>query len=415
MPVFRYEVRDKNGKTMIGAMDAPSESEVRQQLITRGYTVDRVVPSGSSQPQAPRRRVQAISPQATSGPTSRASAPPKELAVFFRGLASYLKAGVTIHQALAQFGNQTANRGMQIICGRMAGRIEAGEKLSDAMTEFPRAFPPHVVGVVAAGELGGFLPIMVGDIALDYELAQRASSRWIRYGTWLLWVNALLPLPLAPFPILLFSPGVTDLATGVMRGVNFSLKYVVVPLVIIIVAYFVAAAVLRQPGMRPLAHRMLLKVPWAGRASRERSLATFARILWRLQSAGILPINAWDAASRSAENWVIAVRLHEQLGAIRSGGRFSDALAATRLFTSEDQRVLATGEATGQTADILQRIAAYYEDAAMASVGRARWLGLRMAILASLVSLGIVTICILLAYPSILRWIDWFFETGESI
>lgn len=200
-----------------------------------------------------------------------------------------------------------------------------------------------------------------------------------------------------------------------MRGLGFSLRYVVVPLIILVAGYFVAAVALRQPRMRPVAHKLLLSVPWTGRASRERSLATFARILWRLQSAGILPINAWDTASRSADNVVIAARLHAQTEAVRSGRKFSEALAATGLFTSEDQRVLAVGEATGQTADILQKIAAYYEDAALASANRAKWLGFRIAVFATVLSLGVIALCMALAYPNMLKWVDWFFETGESV
>jgi len=383
VPFFRYEVVDKSGRTLTGTMDAGSEADVRERLAAEGYRVKLILAPPMPVSTKPRDA-------AVPGPRPRsAAAPAKEMAVFFRQLASLIHAGVGMHEALAQINQQTPNRGLRNISSRAAERVDAGERLSQAMEEFPRAFPPHVVGVVAAGELGGFLPIVLGDIALDYEIEQRASVRWIRWVQWTLWIQTLGVILLMPVMPLL--PWIATEGMGVYYA--FVLKYLVPPLVAVIVVLVVARAILRRPSMRTAVHSLLLKVPTLGRASRERSLANFTRMLWRLQSAGILPVQAWETASRAANNVVVAGRLRDQLGAIRSGARFSAAMNATGLFRNEDERILATGEASGQVADILQRMASYYEDSAMTAAGRARWLGLRIAILAYIVAFGAVVIC----------------------
>ena len=161
-----------------------------------------------------------------------------------------------------------------------------------------------------------------------------------------------------------------------------------------------------------MSHGLILKVPAYGRASKERSLAGFSRILWRLQNAGILPIAAWDTASRASENIVIARRLHGQLDAVRSGGSFSDALAATRLFSSEDQRVLAMGESAGQTVDILQRIAGYHEDAALTSIGRAKWFAIKIVIWVNVIAIAVFAYCIIKNLLNQFTWVDKTFGTG---
>ena len=397
---------DRTGRPLRGVMDAQSEAEVHQRLLARGYYVRSVTPTGAPTGQ-PQPRYQAM--PRLDVPTYRTTVSASEMAVLFRGLAQYLQAGVAVHQALVEISSKSPKAGTRFIGERLASRVQAGEPLSAAMAQFPRAFPPHVIGVIHAGELGGFLPLVVGDVALDYEISQRASSRGIRFFVWVLWINALAQLPLAPIPLMMFRPGVDDIVGGIMQGVVLSVKYVIVPMIFAIAAYFTVAWALRQPNMRPLASGLLLRVPWAGRASRERSLASFSRILWRLQNAGILPIHAWDAASRSAENVVIASRLHEQLGAVKAGRKFSDAIAATGIFRGDDARVLAVGETTGQAVDSLQRIAAFYEDAALYSVGRARWLGVHIGIIANLLSLGVVAICIAKIYPNMFKWVDWYF------
>ena len=388
MPLFRYKVVDKSGKTLIGVMDAASESDVRERLASKGWTVNLIVPASlhaGPAHQAARAAVQ----------TSRISAPANELMIFFRSLQSYLQAGMSIFEALSQVARQTANRGMHVISERMASRAQAGEKLSNAMAEFPRAFPPHVIGVVAAGEVGGFLPIMAGDIALDYELAQRASNRLLRMICLIGWINAVGTLLIAPF-LPIFVPIV---ATGgnIGPGVNAYLRWtglhVALPLIVLIGGYHLMAAVFRQPGMRPLAQGLVLRAPLYARASRMRALASFTRILWRLQNAGILPIQAWETASYASENVVIGERLRQQLPALQSGCKFSEALAATGLFTSDDSRVLAVGEVGGQAVDALQRLAAYYEDAARWGVGRTKWVGLHVMILVNIIAIGLAAIC----------------------
>jgi type II secretory pathway component PulF len=386
-------------------MDAPSEVEVRQRLAAGGYSINVVIPTAPEPVAQPDSR-----PVAPSGPRSGVSAPPKELAVFFRQLASFAAAGVSAHEALVRIGNVSPNQGMRVIASRMAARVQAGERLSDAMTEFPRAFPQHVVGVVAAGELGGFLPKIIGDIALDYELAQRASARTARYWSWTIWLHVYGFLLTAPLFFSFYSPGTPlDIGSLLARYVQLTLKYVVPPLGILTIGYYASVLILRRPALQPLTHRLALRVPWAGRASKERSIAGFCRILWRLQSAGILPILAWDTASRAAENLAVGARLHAQVEAVRTGARFSDALAATGYFTSEDQRVLAAAEGAGQTADVLQRLAAYYEQTALASAGRAKWLGLRIAILAGLLSMGVLMISMAMTLPNMFSWVEWYF------
>lgn len=408
MPLFKYEVADATGKTLIGAMDASSEADVRARLIAKGYRVNAVIPTVAPKPvtaQAmPRPQIQ----------TSGVSAPPNELSVFFRGLASYLQAGVGLHQALLQIAGQTPNKGMRIICERMSGRVQVGQRLSDAMSEFPRAFPPHVIGLVAAGELGGFLPIMIGDVALNYELTQKASNRWFKYVCHMAWVNAIGVVLLAPLLPSLFAIGTTDMQSMLANYLH-AVWRIALPMGIVISLYHVARAILRQPSMRPLAHSLVLRAPSYGRASKERSLAGFSRILWRLQNAGILPITAWDTACRASENVIVAQRLHGQLDAIRSGRKFSDALSATGLFTSEDQRVLSMGESSGQTADVLGRIAASHEDEAMTSINRTRWFNIRILVWVNVLALAALGLAWVQYFKNMFTWVDWFFGEGSGI
>lgn len=390
MPMFRYQVTDRSGKMLSGAMNAATEADVRRKLESQGYGVRAIIPPPE---QVAARPAPAPAPTRTASvPTRNTTAPPAEMVMLFRQLQTMLHSGMPLYQALATIAGQTRSPGMAQILATLTSRVQAGERLSAAMAEFPRAFAPHVIGVVASGEVGGFLPQVLGDIALDYEIEQKASVRWVRITQNLLWINAFATLLLVPA-----MPNIPVIVKGGVQGflqAYFSdvMTFIVPPMAIVLAVYLAARVFLRRPDMRPVADILVLRVPVAGRASRERSLANFSRMLWRLQSSGILPMQAWDTASMASNNSLIARRLREQLGALQSGARLSQAMQATGLFREDERQMLEVGEISGQTPDVLYRMAAFYEQAAYSSSSRVRSYGLRIAILVNLIVLAAVAV-----------------------
>jgi type II secretory pathway component PulF len=147
---------------------------------------------------------------------------------------------------------------------------------------------------------------------------------------------------------------------------------------------------------------MLLKVPWFGKSSRERSLASFSRILWRLQNAGVLPIQSWEAAVKAPENLYVAELLAGQTNKIRGGITFSEALTSTGLFSDDDQRILATAEKAGRITDSFKQMSSYYEDAARVSASRSKWMSTRLAIIMLIIVTGLVAIISTASYGTFL-------------
>ncbi|MHB0998015.1 MAG: type II secretion system F family protein [Armatimonadota bacterium] len=414
MPWFMYKVLDKSGKSMMGAMAETSEVSVRQRLVDAGYTIVSVDSSANTRSQT--------KPKAAPLTTFKASPPVSEMSIFFIQLSTLLKGGITINDALSKISLQSRNAALQMITQRLAEHTAKGGLLSEAMAEYPRAFPQHVIGVVASGELGGFLPEVVGDIAFDYELTQKASTRSAKFWSAIIWVHIFSFLMFIPMTPIIFNaikelgtistPGDIGQIISTLFGpfLVFTIKYSIPSLILILSAYYYIKYWLNLPENSLLASKLLLKIPWAGKASKERSLAGFSKILWRLQSAGVLPIQSWEAASSAPANPYIAELISKQAEDIRAGKSFSDALAATGVFNADDQRVLQMAEKAGQVPDALQRMAAYYEDSAMISAGNAKWLNTRIGIMLLILSAGAFIIISASAYRSfmdmIFSWID---------
>jgi len=408
--MFRYEVLDKAGKVTIGAMNASSEAEVNSVLTRKGYFVRAIFPATqpARSPKTSTHQTMAVQP-VTAAYKSSVTTSKKELGIFFRQLAHLQQAGVGMEYALAQIGGRTPNRGMQIIATRMQSYIAAGGRLSSAMAEFPRAFPTHIVAAVSAGELAGILPLILGDLALDYELSQRASNVWAKWIAWIIWANTIGILLIMPFFRIILM-GTSFAPIDMLRRFLWYSKYTAPPLILLVIGYHVALAYLKSPKMRNTYGKWVLRLPIAGRAHRERSLASFCRILARLQNAGILPLQAWNVASQVAENPVIAERLQVQAERLRPGSKLSDALWSTGLFSDDDLRVLESAEQSGETAQSFERVADYYEDAAKVSAGRSRWLGLYISWLGYFFTIALLFIVGALTVSQAFEWADKFMK-----
>ena len=406
MPWFKYEAEDKAGAYTSGVMIALNEAEIRQRLASSGYSIISVILAGQiSDPQ-----VKSIDVPLK----SMLTAPPLEMMVFFNELASMLKSGINIYESLMHIAGQTRDKALHEISLRLAQLVQQGVKLSVAMEEYPKAFPVHVRGVIASGELGGFLSVVVGDIALDYEIASKASSRNARFWSIFLWINVIGTLAFIPSGPLIAN-GVQAMMHATSLGsvnerimtvlgpfLHFTLIYSIPAILLLIAVYYYIKHIFELPQNRYKYYKMLLKIPWYGKSSRERSLASFSRILWRLQNAGVLPIQSWEAAVKAPENLYVAELLAGQTNRIRSGITFSEALTSTGLFSDDDQRILATAEKAGRITDSFKQMSSYYEDAAMVSANRAKWMSTRFAIIVLIIVTGLVAIISASSYGTFL-------------
>ncbi|MHB1458279.1 MAG: type II secretion system F family protein [Armatimonadota bacterium] len=415
MPWFKYEAQDKTGRISSGVMMAHDQVEIHRRLVSGGFAVVSVVLAGQSADVNPTVKQDDVSGK------SMLTAPHSEMMVFFNELASMLKSGINIYETLAHIAGQTRSKALHEIALHLSTIVQQGGQLSTAMEEYPKAFPVHVRGVIASGELGGFLAIVVGDIALDYEIASKASSRNARFWSIFLWINVIGTLAFIPSGPLI-AKGVQAMMHATSLGsvnerimtvlgpfFHFTLIYSLPAILILMAVYYFARHYFEVPENRYKYYKMLLKVPWVGKSSRERSLASFSRILWRLQSAGVLPIQSWEAAVKAPENLYVAETLAGQTPRIKSGVSFSDALVSTGLFSQDDQRILATAEKAGRMTDSLKQMSSYYEDAAIVSANRAKWLSTRIAIIALIIVTGLVMIISSASYgtflDSIYSWV----------
>jgi len=144
--------------------------------------------------------------------------------------------------------------------------------------------------------------------------------------------------------------------------------------------------------------RWALRYPVFGDLVRQRSLAAFVRMLYKLYTAGVSPVAAWEGAVNATPNGEIRALLGQADALIKSGMPLHEAFRTTGLFANEVESLLATGVMSGQVVEMLGRVAEYYQNNVDRAVQNARFWMFRLFIIAALVVTGAVIIVLMKTY-----------------
>src|SRR5438309_8876515 len=145
---FQYSVRDKAGKLVSGSLEAESQAAVATRLKTMGYA-----PVSITQSNAGLKKELSI--PGFGGKNKKVKL--KDLAIFSRQFATMINSGLSLMRALSILTEQTENDFLAKVIGEVRNDVETGNALSSSLGKHPKVFPPLMVNMCKAGEVGGFL------------------------------------------------------------------------------------------------------------------------------------------------------------------------------------------------------------------------------------------------------------------
>src|SRR3954470_22863944 len=185
MPVYAWKGLNAGGKNVAGTKDADGPKALRQQLRKDGVfiTEHREMLAGGTGKSAPRANDNAGG-AATSVLQRQIDlgryferVRPQEVAVFTRQLATLLKAGIPLAEALVALSEQADNKKLQMILAGLRQKVNEGGALAEAMTAHPQLFPELYTNMVRSGETAGNLDAVLARLAdfMDQQVALRAK------------------------------------------------------------------------------------------------------------------------------------------------------------------------------------------------------------------------------------------------
>jgi len=359
MPVYTYKALDRTGKEVSGALTAPGRTALLEQIANDGLYPVHVTEGAQGASARPLRRV--------GGRVSQAS-----VESFTRQLANLLTAGVPLSRALNLLSQEAAQPAAAAQWTAIHDDVVGGMSLADALALRPRSFPPVYVAMVRAGEAGGFLELVLEQIA-DFRSREKDLKGRVKAALIYPAVLAVLAAGVLIFLLTYFIPrfsvifaefgGALPLLTRMIVGTsNFLFRYgLVVVTAIALIALGLQRLGASAEGKR-LMERFLLGIPAVGQVIARFALVRFCRMLGTLLGAGVPLVPALRVAREAVGNQSLADTVVHAVENVQRGASLARSLAGSaKLFPPAVVEMVAVAEESGRLDKELVRIAAAYE------------------------------------------------------
>jgi len=358
MPYFNYTIRDANGQTRSGKVEAPNAEELKKRLQSEGLQVLEVTEDRKA-------------PRVPAGGYGRVKL--TDLAIFARQFSTMLDAGVSLIRCLDVLQAQTNNARLRKILMDLSARVESGESLSRSMARHPKAFSQLIIGLIRAGEVGGVLEESLQRIAAflekDVQLRRKIRSALtypvivllVAIGILIFLVSWLVP----QFAQLFKELGIKEMPAPTQFLIDLSALFtqrwyvVIIAVVAILIAYklFVSTRVGRR-----VADRVKLRVPVFGPLHHKIVMARFSRTMGTLLASGVPILQAMETVAGVVGNSVVSDAVIESRARIREGEKIADPLQRSKMFPPMVVHMVSVGEESGSLDHMLNKIADFYEN-----------------------------------------------------
>jgi type IV pilus assembly protein PilC len=297
----------------------------------------------------------------------------KRVALFTRQFSVMLDAGLPLVQCLEILGEQEEQRTFREIIQKVRSDVEQGASLADAMRKHPKAFDALYVNMIAAGEAGGILDIILQRLSTYIEKAVKLKSQVksaliypaavIIIAVGVVWIILWKVIPV--FAQLFAGLGSElPLPTRVVIGVsNFLARFSIwVVLLLILGGIAFWRAYKTQPRFTRIVDASLLKIPIIGMLLRKIAIARFCRTLSTLTSSGVPILDGLEITAKTAGNTIVEDAIMAVRKAVEEGKTLAEPLGQTKVFPAMVVQMIGVGEQTGALDQMLSKIADFYED-----------------------------------------------------
>lgn len=296
---------------------------------------------------------------------------PRDFAVMVRQLATLLKAGVVITDALQILSKQSESKALRNALATMVSRVQSGAQLSQAAAEHPKIFPPVFINMLRAGEVSGNLEDILERLAQfherEYYTRQKVRSALtypVVVGIIAITVTVFLLVRVIPTFVTLFEGYHVELPlpTRIVIGVSNALVhgwYAWLALLVLLIGGYQWAV--RQPRGRYLRDWLWMKVPVFGSLTQKSVIARMSRTLATLFSSGVPILQALRLVADVVDNAVVRRVLQECAERLTGGQSLAEPFSDHRVFPPLVGHMIRVGEDTGQLDGMLSKLADFYE------------------------------------------------------
>ncbi len=385
MATFQYKAIQGDGKIAEGQLEAGGRQDAFKQMEGLGLRPISLAERNGSKPSAkpapkPARTAPEFTGSAKDSKPAPAEAPTPKLSFgggkisarilenFTRLLSSLLAAGVPLSRALVILCREAATPVAAVQWKKVHDLVIDGLPLADAMARSPETFPRVYVAMVEAGETGGFLDVVLAQIA-DFQAREKEMRSKVM--TALLYPTILLVLALGVliFLLVFFIPRFTTIFAGFGASLPLLTQMIVSTSDVLrhyglfllagvaVAGYLLRTWVVSEAGKRTW-EGLILRLPVIGPLVAQFAMSRFCRMLGTLLGAGVPLINGLNVARRSIGNQILVDAVSNSIERVKEGKPLGPSLGQCRtLFAGSVLEMISVAEESGRLDHELVRIA----------------------------------------------------------
>ncbi len=357
MATLKYKVKTTDGRAQAGIIEAENANIAQEALAERGMEIISLEPYKES--------VGSIDVMAFLNRIS-----PRDLVVVSRTLSVMVSASVPLTESLRNISRQTDNPRLRKLLTDVASEVEGGGRLSDALEKYPKVFSGFFVNMIRSGETSGQLSEVLEYLAdqqeKDFDLAAKLKGTMI-YPTFILSAMFVVGFIMMSF--------VVPKLVAVLKEANVELpvttRILIATsnffenfwwLILIILAVFIMSirVFVKTPEGKLLWDTVLLRLPIFGKFFQRVYVVRFSRSLATLIKGGVDMVSALEIVADVMDNEVWRRLTQETIREVNDGNPLTSAFEHNPVVPTMMVQMLAVGESTGQTHNVLLRLSAFF-------------------------------------------------------
>jgi len=358
MGAFEYTALDTAGRQHKGVLEGDTARQVRSLLRDKA-----LLPVSVNEVAAQESRTQRTGGSFTL--LRRVST--TDLSLLTRQLATLVRAGLPLEEALLAVSQQTERPRVQSILLGVRARVMEGHTLADGLADFPRVFPEIYRATVAAGEQSGHLDTVLERLA-DYTESREVLRQKVMGAMLYPIVLTIMSFTIVSILLAYVVPKVVQVFENsraklpLMTRALVALSDLIRHYGIWLLLGMIAAAVLfarwqREPANQRRVHHWLLALPLVGKLLRGFNTARFTRTLSILTASAVPVLDALRISGEVVTNLPMRDAVSEATARVREGAPIGRSLATSRLFPPMTIHLISSGESSGRLEDMLERAA----------------------------------------------------------
>ncbi|MBN1457770.1 MAG: type II secretion system F family protein [Sedimentisphaerales bacterium] len=356
---FKYTARDFTGKKKEDLIQASSSNEVVSYLRDQGFTPIVVTEISKGKKKK----------QKSSGRKKRIKS--SDLSALCWQLTTMVEGGIPIIGAIETISEDIDNVQLKELLSQVSEKMNKGEALSEALSQFPKVFNKLSCAIVLSGETGGNLSEALRKLAEYFEGRDKFAKKVkgaMAYPAFVLVFIVLIVIFIMTFIIPRFTiifeqlgddlPAFTQSFMDVYHTIYDNALYIVGFIVILIIA---GITMFKTTKGHYIFSRVFLSIPLFGKVISQAFMVVFCRTMSTLISSGVSVMDTFGILQTMTANDIIREAITTTKDRVVEGASVSSSLSSSGFFPNMVVKMVQVGEESGSMSKVLERTADYYE------------------------------------------------------